>query len=207
MGRHRANVPGPRLTRARAVLAGAVVLGVGATVTLASWTDNEYASGSFAASVFSTESSTVAGVWSSNRSAPGASLAFSASGMSPTVSFYAWLNIRTSAASNVAGTVRLTAATPSGTLADVLQYRAVRTATSSSSCDASAFTGSPTYIAGGASSYLAVTTVPASPVVSAISAPSGELRFCFEVQVQSGAANSYQGTSATVTWLFSAISN
>jgi predicted ribosomally synthesized peptide with SipW-like signal peptide len=207
MGTHRAPAQRRGFARTRALLAGAVVLGVGASITLASWTDNEYGSGSFSASTFTTESSTVAGVWASNTSAPGAALAFNASGMSPSVSYYAWINVRTTAASNVGGTIRLSSSTTSGGLVPVLEYRAVRTSATATTCDATAFTGSPIYIAGGAASYLAVTAVPGSPVNSAITSPSGELRFCFETRVQSGAANSYQGTTATVTWLLSATSN
>lgn len=176
-------------------------------MTLAAWTDYEYSTGSFQASVFDTESSTVAGVWADNSSAPGATLAFSATAMSPTVSHYAWLNIRTSSGSTVGGTVTLSSSTTSGDLVPVLEYRAVRTATTSTTCDATAFSDSPTYIAGGASSYLAVTSVPGSPVESTITSPSGELRFCFEVRVQSGASNSYQGDTADVTWQFSAVSS
>lgn len=206
MARHRVAAR-HAFTRARAVLAGALVLGVGATITLAAWNDSEYATGSFTASTFNTESSTVAGVWASNTVAPGAALAFGATAMSPTVSSYAWINIRTTAASTVGGTITLASVTQVGTLAAVLEYRAVRTPATTTTCDATAFAGTPTYIAGGSSTYLAVTGVPGTPVASAITSPSGELRFCFDVRVTSSAANSYQGTSATVTWLFSAVSN
>ena len=57
MSRHRST--GERGRRARiwrALLAGGLVLGVGATATLAAWNDSEVATGSFAASVFDTES-------------------------------------------------------------------------------------------------------------------------------------------------------
>ena len=47
---------GTALLRVRALLAGALVLGLGGSVTLASWTDTEYAAGSFGASSFQTES-------------------------------------------------------------------------------------------------------------------------------------------------------
>jgi predicted ribosomally synthesized peptide with SipW-like signal peptide len=189
------------------VLAGGLVLGVGVTLTLASWNDSEYASGSFAASTFDTESSTVSGVWANNSSTPGASLVFNATAMSPSVSQYAWVNIRTTAASTVGGTITLASSTTSGTLIPALEYRAVRAAAVSTSCTASAFSGTPTYIAGSATTYLAVTTVPASPVASAITSPSGELRYCFDVRVQSAASNTYQGKTGTVTWLFSGISS
>ncbi|MDR2320511.1 MAG: SipW-dependent-type signal peptide-containing protein, partial [Microbacterium sp.] len=43
---------GLALRRIRAVLAGGLVLGVGATVTLASWNDGEYATGTSTAGTF-----------------------------------------------------------------------------------------------------------------------------------------------------------
>lgn len=43
--------------KAKAILAGGVVLGVGAVVTLAAWTDQEWASGDFRAGSFNVESS------------------------------------------------------------------------------------------------------------------------------------------------------
>ena len=42
MGRHSAARRPRTFTKVRAVLAGALVLGVGATMTLASWTDTEF---------------------------------------------------------------------------------------------------------------------------------------------------------------------
>ncbi len=197
----------PRLRRTRAVLAGALVLGVGATATLAAWTDGEYGTGSFTASVFGTESQTASSSWASHTpSGNAATLAFNATAMSPTVSFYAWIDIRTTSTTNVDGTVALTGSSNnSGALLPALEYRAVRTA--STTCDATAFSGSPTWIVG--PSYLAITSVPGSPVLSTITVPSGatpELRFCFEARIQSGASNSYQGTSGTVTWEFTAMS-
>ncbi|MFI7079251.1 SipW-dependent-type signal peptide-containing protein [Micromonospora sp. NPDC049903] len=199
----------PRLRRTRAVLAGALVLGLGTTSTLAAWTDGEYGTGSFAASVFGTESQTASNSWASHTpAANAATLAFNATAMSPSVSFYAYLDIRTTATTNVGGTVALTSSSNNaGALLPALEYRAVRTATTSTTCAAAAFTGTPTWIVG--PSYLGVTSVPGSPVSSAITAPAGatpQLRFCFEVRVQSGASNSYQGTTGVVTWEFTATS-
>lgn len=176
-------------------------------MTIAAWTDSENVTGSFGASTFITESSTVSGVWASNATSPGATLAFNASGMSPSASFYAWVNVRTTAASTVGGTITLASATTSGLLVPVLEYRAVRTPATGTTCDGSAFTGTPSFIAGSGSTYLSVTTVPGSPISSPITAPSGEIRYCFEVRVQSGAANSYQGQAGSVHWLFSGTSN
>ncbi|MHA7306635.1 SipW-dependent-type signal peptide-containing protein [Arthrobacter sp. TMN-49] len=206
MAKHAARLRRRRFTRGRAVLAGALVLGLGATMTVAAWTNSENVTGSFAASTFTTESSTISGVWASNTTSPGAGLAFNAVAMSPSVSLYAWANVRTTAASTVGGTITLASVSTSGPLVPVLEYRAVRTPAVGTGCDGNAFTGTPTFIAGSVSTYLAVTTVPASPVTSAITAPSGEIRYCFEVRVQPGAANSYQGQTGAVHWLFSGIS-
>ncbi|GIJ27312.1 hypothetical protein Vqi01_24740 [Micromonospora qiuiae] len=61
---HRAS-GAPRLRRTRAVLAGALVLGMGTTSTLAAWSDGEYGTGSFTASTFGTESQTASSSWAS----------------------------------------------------------------------------------------------------------------------------------------------
>jgi predicted ribosomally synthesized peptide with SipW-like signal peptide len=194
----------------RAVLAGGLVLGVGATVTLAAWNDSEQATGSFAASVFGTESQSAGSpTYASNTTAPGATLSFAATAMSPGTSTYAWLNIRTTTTSTVGGTVTLAAVTNNGGgLVGALQYRAVRMASANptSTCAAAAFTGTPAFVAGGASTYLPVTQVPASAVANPIGAAGAQLGFCFEVQVAPNAANTFQGTSATVTWQFNAAS-
>lgn len=198
-----------RWRRVRVILAAGLVLGVGAFATIAAWTDTENATGTFGTSVFATESQSAGSpTYAGHPTAPGAALTFNATAMSPGTSFYAWLNIRTTPASTVGGTVTLTGATPSGALAPALQYRAVRMAGPSpgSACDATAFSGSPTFIAGSSSTYLAVTQVPASPVASAIGAAGAQLGFCIEVRVAPGSDNSYQGQAATVTWTFTATS-
>jgi predicted ribosomally synthesized peptide with SipW-like signal peptide len=196
-----------RHTRIRAVLAGGLVLGIGAAVTLASWVDTEYGTGSFTASTFNTESTGATVNWVSNTASPGATLVFAATAMSPSASHYASLNVRTTAATTVAGTAELTSATTTGTLAAVLEYRAVRAPSSGTTCNAAAFAGSPTWIAGGSSSWIASNTVPGSPVSSAIAAAGGEIRYCFDVRILSTAASSYQGASGTITWLFTTTSN
>ncbi|MEU1752807.1 hypothetical protein ABZ436_09160 [Micromonospora matsumotoense] len=182
---------------------------MGTTSTRAAWTDSEYGAGSFAASVFGTESQTASSGWVSHTPVGNAAmLAFNATAMSPTVSFYAWISIRTTSTTNVGGTVALTSSSNnSGPLLPVLEYRAVRTAGISSACSSAAFSGSPTWIVG--PSYLTITSVPGSPVSSVLTVPSGatpQLRFCFEVRIQSGAGNSYQGTGASVAWEFTATS-
>jgi predicted ribosomally synthesized peptide with SipW-like signal peptide len=194
-------------TRVRAVLAGALVLGVGASVTLAAWTDSEYAAGTFTASTFRLESSVADGTWKDSTSSQDAlSLAFNATSMSPGTSQYAWVNIRTTASSTVGGTVTLASSTSSGTLLPVLEYKAVRTTAANTICDAAAFSGSPAFISGSSSEYLPAASVPAPPVASAVTPSNREVRYCFEVRIQPGAPNSYQGGAGTITWVFTGTS-
>lgn len=199
----------PRL-RLRAMLAAGLVLGVGGMTTLAAWTDTENATGTFGASIFGTESQSAGSPsYASNTTTPGATLTFAATGMSPGTSYYAWLNVRTTPASTVGGVVQLTSTATSGTLAGALQYRAVRMtdASPTATCGPTAFTaGSPVFVAGASATYLAASQVPATAVESTIGAGAGHLGFCFDVRVAPGSADSFQGTTGTVTWNLSAVS-
>ena len=196
------------------ILAAGLVLGIGTTATLAAWTDTEIGTGSFGASVFGTESQSAGSpAYASNTTAPGASLTFNATAMSPGVSFYAYLNVRTPPASTVGGNVALTSAavspTTAGTIGPALEYRAVRLTgvAPGTPCSSAAFTGTPTFIAGSGTTWLPVSQAPASPVANPIGAAGAELGFCFEVRIMNGAANSVQGTTATVTWTMTGTSN
>ncbi|WP_461472762.1 SipW-dependent-type signal peptide-containing protein [Microbacterium sp. HJ5] len=192
------------------ILAAGLVFGAGAAVTLAAWTDTENATGSFGASVFDTQSASAGSpTYTSQTAAPGASLTFNATAMSPSTSFYAWLNVRTTPTTNVAGSVALSAITNnSGGLVAALQYRAVRTTSvnPTSPCDATAFSGTPVFIAGAAGTYLPVTQLPASAVSSPIGAAGAAIGYCFEVRISPTAASTFQGTTATVTWTFTSTS-
>lgn len=65
-------------TKAKAILAGGLVLGVGAAITLAAWTDTEWATGFFSTGKFGIEGSTDGSSWMSHPDSPGATLMFSA---------------------------------------------------------------------------------------------------------------------------------
>lgn len=187
--------------RLRAVLAAGLALGVGAAFTLASWTDSEVATSSFGAGIFATQSSSDGTSFATNSGSPGASLEFGATALGPLVSTYAFLDIRTTAATTIDGVVRLTSTTTSGPLAPSLEYRAIRIPTTTT-CEPAAFSGSPTYVAGDASTYVAASTTPAGIVASPIASAGGSLRFCFDVRVAADADSSLQGTDGTVTWQF-----
>ena len=203
--------------RLRAVLAGALVLGVGGSVTLASWTDTDYAAGAFGASLFRTESNSTKpydalGAWRANDTPPGAALVFNAGSMSPGTVVYAPFAIRTTAGS-VAGEVVLGApsVTSSGTgdadLGAALRYRVIRSAT----CEASSFLASPAFVIGGSGAepftagQAAGLVNPLQPAPAAL--PGEPTRFCFEVTLPAGASNALQGQTATATWQFTATSS
>lgn len=218
MGHRRAKTKrGVVFLRIRALLAGALALGLGGSVTLASWTDSDFASGSFGASVFQTESNVTkpydaSGTWSTNDVSPGATLVFDASAMSPGTVFYAPFAIRTKATS-VAGEVVLgiPVVTSSGTgvsdLGAALRYRVVRSAT----CQMSSFAGSPNFVVG-SDGVKPLTVGQAVGVVNPLAAatatlPGAPTQFCFEVSLPAGANNALQGQTATATWQFTATSS
>lgn len=198
-------------TRVRAVLAGALVLGVGATMTLASWTDNEFGSGSFTTTKFDVESSINGGTsYTDTTAIAPATIAFDPTGMSPNTQRYGNILIRTKAGS-VAGTLALGAATisPSGTdettvLGAALRYRVVL---STGTCNASAFTGSPTWVVGPTASVLTAGAAGTVAVAAATASPGAATGLCFEVSLPSGAANTLQGKTTTAIWQVTATSS
>ena len=211
MGRHTLTAKRLRRPRVRALLAGGVALGLGATMTLASWTDNEWSQATFATSSFDTQSSMDSGVsYADNTVSPGTAMVFSGSGMSPATVRYANTLVRTKIGS-IAGTIVLGAGSfsPAGTdettvLGAALRYRVVST---TASCAASAFTGSPTWVVGPTASTLG--TAGSSAVVLAAAtavAPGAASGLCFEVTLPAGAASTLQGKASTVIWQITASS-
>lgn len=196
--------------RVRVLLAAGVVLSFGAVGTLAAWTDNEYATGSFSASAFEVESQTAAADFSSSPNPPGSELVFDATGMSAGQSFFAWMNLRTTATTTIGGTIRLSSTSTTGELTQYLEYRAVRTAEpmTTGSCDAATMTDSGSvYIAGGPSQWEPLDNDPPAPAVFPIGPHLDDLGLCFEVRILTTAGDAAQGLSGTGTWGFTAISD
>ncbi len=204
--------------RVRALLAGGLVLGAGATSTLAAWTDEAVVKGEFAASTFSVQANaskpySVSGPWTSADSDV-AVLRFDASGLAPGSVRYAPLALRTGAGSlggsAVLGPAQVTSSgTGEADLGAALRYRVVVADT----CAETAFSSGARYLVGaaGASGAVRLTTgqdeaTPLALPAAAASAPGTPVRMCFELTLPAGAPNALQGGTATANWRITAIS-
>ncbi len=193
-----------RYTKARAALAAALVLGVGTSLTLAAWSDDEFGTATFAASTFAVESQTSSSTWAAHEAANPATLVFNATAMSPGLSQFAFIDIRTTAATNIGGTAALSAVSAAtGTLLPQLEYRVVTTA-AGTACNAAAFTSAtvPAYTAS-----LSTGTAPPTATGALTAAGGSTVRFCFDVRVKAGTASSFQGGTASATWQFTSTSS
>ncbi len=192
-GRPRASI------RVRAALAGGLVFGIAASLTVASWTDAEFVTSTFTASRFGLEMNVNGSGYATTTT-----IAVSVSDVYPgsTGTVYLPVRIRTISTS-VAGTVSLNHAAiddPTG-LTSVLRYRLIRGA---ATCNAAAFAAAPAgdYVVG-------TSTLSAAPLVStalaattplAVSAAGGsELVYCYEFSLaSSGLAQGTYGSTTSV---------
>jgi predicted ribosomally synthesized peptide with SipW-like signal peptide len=185
---------GPRASiKVRAALAGGLVFGLAAGLTVASWTDAETVGSTFSASSFNLQTSVQGGTYSGATSVTG-----TVAGLYPGALAYISLKVKTAAVST-SGTVSLSASANSTGLANVLRYRIVR---SLAACTATVFTGSPVYVVGGAGTYQQVNAALAPTTGIALTANAGlEVGYCIELGIPLGVdQTTYQGTSGTVTW-------
>ncbi|HEY4153458.1 MAG TPA: SipW-dependent-type signal peptide-containing protein [Pseudolysinimonas sp.] len=181
--------------KVRAALAGGLVFGLAAGLTVASWTDAERVGATFTASSFGLQVS-LNGAAYSNAS----SVTASVSGVYPGSPLYIPLKVETATVS-IAGTVSLSAAANSTNLDAVLRYRIVKTLLT---CNAAAFTTSPIFVVGGAgpATYQQVSTaLAATPGLAVAANASTEVGYCIELGMPAtGVAQTNAGTSGTVTW-------
>lgn len=204
-----------------ALLSGGLILGLGATATLASWNDSEW--------VFGGVDSTTSGVttstfevqqnrgtgWGDFETSPGGALTIAApvSGLTPGDAAYTQVSLRTTSAS-IAGTLDLltgsTAPTPAYAasdtdLWDAVELRVVVTTGTAGTCDATAFTIGATYVIGSFAAGTDMST--AGSTTRSLSAASGnQQNYCFQMLLPSGADDSLQGTGISPVWEFLATS-
>lgn len=191
--------------KVRAALAGGLVFGIGAGLTVASWTDAEKVYTDMGTSKFAVQLDNGSGF------SDAASVAVSAGAVYPTAAgaVYVPVYVRSSTTlPSVAGGVRMSAAAAAATgLGPVLRYRVV-TSTRAGGCGAASFTGSPTFVAGGASTYQAATAaLGATASRSVAAAGADELGYCIEFTVPDAAAATNMGLSSTVTFTFTGTSS
>jgi predicted ribosomally synthesized peptide with SipW-like signal peptide len=186
----------------RALLAGGIVLGVGAAVTLASWNDSEFATGSFAAGAFNLEGSSTDGTTFADHATAGtgAPLSFTLepANLSPTDSVYAPFAVRLAAATSTGATVAVSSV-GAGDNATHLSYRILQT--SAFGCTA-ATTGTELVPAGTALTASPTGTFPLAK--GATNDDPGAAQFlCLIVTADQTLV---QAKAATVTWQFLATS-
>lgn len=186
--------------RARALLAGALVLGVGATATLAAWTDEEHATTTITAGSFGLESQVSGGGWADHGAGSAAVLPLNATGLYPGQSRAAWIQIRTKSGS-VPGSVALSGVTvtpaptadPNLSLAAGIDVR-IGAVPGTANCV-------PGWTGGSTASGLG--TLPAGVGPEALAGNGGSIvTFCVVVTLRSNAANAAQGASLTPEWAF-----
>lgn len=187
------------------MLAGGMVLGLGASATLAAWTDSSYSSADFTAGTFEIELNAV-GQWTKTTS-----MTFTPGAMFPDSVRYSSVQVRTTVNSTYSGTVTLTgrgAEVQSGGIADHLEYRAV-TLPAGTTCSESSFTTGAAYVLGTASAWVPMRpnnqVAPSSQVIPAGGA--NPVNYCFAVRLRSNAPSATQGTTASHTWVWNAISS
>lgn len=191
----------------RAILAGGLVLGVGAAVTLAAWNDSEFATGTFAAGTFNMQGSTTDGVTFTDHpvGSPG-TLTFTVAPLllSPGDTVYAPFALRLAAnTTNNANVVVTPPAAVTGTIAANLTYEVVRTTAFTCGAGTVDSTGTSLITAGTAVTAVAGPNTfvlnKGAPVTTA-----GATQFlCFKVTAAAGLT---QGQTGTVTWQFTASS-
>ncbi|GAA4486197.1 SipW-dependent-type signal peptide-containing protein [Microbacterium panaciterrae] len=196
------------LRRVRAVLAGGLVLGVGATMTLASWNDSEFATGTFTAGRFDVVGS-VNGTNFASHATAGTAIAMvfaqaaDAAALAPGKTVYALFSVKTVNPS-VAGTVKLTASTyAAGTLADYLTY-GVKTVTAAQCATAAdyAAAGSVSVVADGS-----VLSTSAATSQTLTANGGNQVNYCFAITMPAATGNGAQGLPLTQTWQFAATSS
>lgn len=185
-------------------------MGLGGTATAAAWTDTATAGMEVTAGTFSIQLNSGHG-WTTTNEHVLAPAAFF-----PGAEVFQLVRVQTRPDSTVAGEVRVRAegisSPPSqNLLAEALRYQAViahsdgRSA-SPSDCTAAAFTPTADYVFGTAGS-----AIPLSPQSSAITRPlkaeaADEVAYCFRVTLPLGADSAMQGSTASHTWTWEAVS-
>jgi predicted ribosomally synthesized peptide with SipW-like signal peptide len=190
----------------RAILAGGLVLGVGAAVTMAAWNDSEFVTGTFTAGTFNMQGSTTDGTTFTDHpvGSPG-TLTFTVAPLllSPGDTVYAPFALRLAANTTNNANVVITAPSTTTGVVTNLTYEVDRTTAFTCGSGTVDSTGTALITAGTAVTGVAGPNTfvlnKGAPVTSA-----GATQFlCFKV---TAGALLTQGQTGTVTWQFTASS-
>lgn len=215
-----------RTTRTRifALLAGGLVIGVGATATLATWSDNEWVFGGatgnnpgLGTSSFEVQQNRGAG-WQDIETAPGGILTFTGTplALSPGETVYTQVSLQTTAGTTDAGTLALLNAIPAPApvptsdpaLWNALDLRVVVTPTLGTApaptCGATTFTsGTPDFVLGAAGTPSDFDT-DGTGTEALLAASANTFHYCFEITLPTGSSDTLQGLRVAPAWQFHA---
>ncbi|KSU73967.1 SipW-dependent-type signal peptide-containing protein [Pseudarthrobacter enclensis] len=217
-----------KANKVRAILAGGLVLGVGAAFTLAAWTDNEWVFGQSengggpGTKVYQMQQNTWSGsggaeAWSDQPLSPGGALTFSvnADNLVPGSTVYAPMQLRAVAGSEAlvaslteaAQSVPIDSVTNSSQLYTALRYEA-KQGVPRSSCNATGFSSVQNGNIIPAGSNLNTISIPGA--ATNINLPKGDnvnsgtaVDVCFALTLPTDAPASLQGTKTVPLWKFS----
>lgn len=199
-----------RKRKRKAILAGGVVLGLGAAVTLAAWSDDVFANGTFNTGSFNLEGSADGENWAEHETTGAAaplSFTINALQMSPDETVYAPFSIRTDEDTSLPGEVTLIETTANGPYAGLLTYKIFNTGdTHGAGCNASNPSGLTDTWADSTDAG-SVPTAPTAPIAigAATTAPA---HLCIAVTLSGqDDVEAATGTgNTTVTWEFNGLS-
>lgn len=178
-----------RSRKIKAVLASGAVLGIGAAVTLAAWTDDEAATATFNTGVFALQSTTDGDTWDSHDEA--VSLSFDGASLTPNTSTTAFFGVQLSEATSVDATLDMAT---EGTALDGVTYDLYQVQSAAECADAP--------VEG--TELLTDSALDAGTLTDVALGADEPLLLCYVV---SAGENPVQDSNASVTWTFSATSN
>jgi predicted ribosomally synthesized peptide with SipW-like signal peptide len=194
-----------------AILAGGLVLGVGAAVTLAVWNDSEFATGTFTSTSFDFVGSNTDSAYSSHATAPGNTLSFSTNfnNMSPDTIVYAPYFVKTTTGS-AAGTMLIATfdhTDVSGSSNEThLAWDVYQLASTVTACDVAGVADVGTTLLASGATFVdnAAVNLPAGGVALVADTP---IPLCIVVTAGTQASGFQQGSVTTGTWEFKATSD
>ncbi|GAA4282497.1 hypothetical protein GCM10022261_00280 [Brevibacterium daeguense] len=201
MSTAQSTTPSRRSRKFKAILAGGIVLGVGAAATLAAWTDDEWAIGDFQAGSFNLEGSTNGSDYTEHEiEGDAATLGFEtgADNLSPGDSYAAGFAVRLDDTTSYDATVELANVTDAAENVTGLTYGVVQVesfAVCTPEATGTSIVAAGTALDAGTGSF----EVTAGPDTSA----GAPVNLCFQVTANDELS---QNQSTTATWQFTATS-